>query len=90
MQTAKLDNGLELFVVERSDLPKVAITLATRAGAIADPAGKDGLAQMTIRTIDMGTKTRKALDIENAFGDLGATLGGSVGREYSVRQLRSA
>ena len=38
---------------------------------------------MTIRAIDMGTKTRKALDIENAFGDLGATLGGSVGREYS-------
>ncbi|AMY08783.1 protease3 [Luteitalea pratensis] len=83
VQTATLDNGLELLVVERSDLPKVAITVATRAGAIADPAGKDGLAQMTIRAIDMGTATRKALDIENAFGDLGATLAGSVGREYS-------
>ena len=78
MQTAKLENGLELFVVERSDLPKVAMTLATRAGAIADPAGKDGLASMVIRTIDMGTKTRKALDIENALGDLGVTLAGSA------------
>jgi zinc protease len=83
VQTATIENGLELFVVERSDLPKVAITLASRAGAIADPSGKDGLAQLTIRAIDMGTKTRKALDIENAYGDLGTTLGGNVGREYS-------
>ena len=90
VQTATLDNGLELFVVERSDLPKVAITVATRAGAIADPAGKDGLAQMTIRAIDMGTPTRKALDIENAFGDLGATLGRERRPRVLVRQLRSA
>ena len=37
----------------------------------------------SIRTIDMGTKTRKTLDIENAFGDLGTTLAGNVGRESS-------
>jgi zinc protease len=83
VQTTKLENGVELFVVERSDLPKVAITVATRAGSVADPAGKDGLASMVIRTIDMGTKTRKTLDIENAFGDLGVTLTGNPGREYS-------
>ena len=28
----KLANGLEVFVVERRDLPKVAVTLVTRAG----------------------------------------------------------
>jgi zinc protease len=83
VQSTKLENGVELFVVERSDLPKVAVTIATRAGSVADPAGKDGLASMVIRTIDMGTKTRKTLDIENAFGDLGVTLGGNPGREYS-------
>ena len=81
VSTAKLENGLEVFVVERSDLPKVAVTLATRAGAAADPVGKAGVAAMTVRTIDMGTKTRKALEIETAFGDLGVTLFGSTGRE---------
>ena len=84
VQTTKLENGLELFVVERSDLPKVAMTFVTRAGTVSDPAGKDGLASMVIRTIDMGTKTRKALDIENAFGDLGVTLAGAPGRESST------
>ena len=81
VSTAKLENGLEVLVVERSDLPKVAVTLVTRAGATADPVGKAGLAAMTVRTIDMGTKTRKTLEIEDALGDLGVTLGGTTGRE---------
>ena len=32
VQTSKLPNGMELFVVERNELPKVALTLVTRAG----------------------------------------------------------
>jgi zinc protease len=84
VMTAKLENGLELFVVERSDLPKVSVTLATRAGATADPVGKAGLAAMTVRTIDMGTKTRKALEIEDALGDLGVSLTGTANRDYAT------
>ena len=81
VQTAKLPNGLELFVVERRDLPKASLTLVTRAGAAGDPAGKAGVANMTVRTIDLGTPTRKALEIEEAFGALGTTLTGNAGRE---------
>ncbi|HEY8536100.1 MAG TPA: pitrilysin family protein [Vicinamibacterales bacterium] len=81
VQSAKLPNGLEVLVVERRDLPKVNVALVTRAGAAADPAGKAGLASLTVTTIDMGTKTRKALEIEETFGTLGTTLTGSVGRE---------
>ena len=58
MRAAKLENGLEVFVVERADLPKVAVGFATRAGAMADPAGARGTAAMTMRTIDIGTRTR--------------------------------
>ena len=81
VQSAKLPNGLEVMVVERRDLPKVNVSVATRAGAAADPAGKAGLASLTVTTLDMGTKTRKALEIEEAFGALGTTLTGGVGRE---------
>jgi zinc protease len=81
VQTAKLPNGLEILVVERRDLPKVNVVLATRAGAASDPASKAGLANLALVTIDMGTKTRKALEIEEALGDLGTTLTGNVGRE---------
>jgi zinc protease len=84
VQTAKLENGLEIYVVERDDLPKVAVSFATRAGAIADPAGSPGTAAMVMRTIDLGTKTRNALAIESALGDLGVTLDGGVQREIST------
>ena len=78
---AKLENGLEVFVVERADLPKVAVAFATRAGSVADPAGKEGVAQLTMANIDMGTRTRQALAIEDALGDLGTSLSGAAYRE---------
>jgi zinc protease len=81
VQATRLQNGLEVLVVERRDLPKVTVQIATRAGAVADPAGKAGTANLTVRTIDMGTRTRSALEIEDALGALGTTLTGSAGRE---------
>jgi zinc protease len=84
VQSAKLPNGMELLVVERHDLPKMNVTLVTRAGSIADPAGKPGVANLTMTTIDLGTKTRKALEIEDALGALGTTLGGGAGRETAA------
>jgi zinc protease len=79
--SGRLANGLEVFVVERRDLPKVAVTLVTRAGSISDPAGKEGAASLTAETMRLGTKTRKALDIETALGDLGTTLHAEAQRE---------
>ncbi|MGH8236416.1 MAG: insulinase family protein, partial [Steroidobacteraceae bacterium] len=64
VKSSKLPNGLEVFVVERTELPKVVVTLATRAGATADPDGRAGLADMTASTLELGTKTRQALQIE--------------------------
>jgi zinc protease len=97
VQTAKLSNGMDLFVVERRDLPKVAVRFDTRAGAMADPAGKSGVAHMTVATIDMGTKSRKALEIEDALGNLGTQLSGGaftegalVGFQVLSRNLRPA
>ena len=81
VKSAKLPNGLQLFVVERPELPKVGVTLVTRAGAVADPQGKSGLAHLTVTQLDMGTMTRKALEIEDAFGNLGVTPTGTAARE---------
>ena len=81
VKTAKLENGLEVLVLERTDLPKLNVTLVTRAGAVGDPAGKAGVAQLTTTVIDMGTKTRNALQVEEALADLGTALTGGAGRE---------
>jgi zinc protease len=84
VKSAKLDNGMEIFVVERKDLPKVSVTLATRAGSIADPQGKEGLASLEVEAMKRGTTTKKALEIDDALGDLGTSLGGGAGRESAT------
>jgi zinc protease len=84
VRSAKLNNGIEVFVVTRSDLPKVAVTIASRPGGIYDPPGKEGLADLTITMMKMGTKTKKALEIEDAMADLGTSITGSAGREHST------
>lgn len=89
VKTAKLENGMEILVVERNDLPKVTVTLATRAGGVADPAGKEGLADFTDAMLKRGTKTRKALEIEDALGDLGTSIGGGTGRENSTLSIET-
>src|SRR5262249_44069541 len=72
---------LEILVAERHDLPKAAVTLVARAGGVADPAGKDGTAYLTAETMVLGTKSRQALQIETAMGDLGTSFSTLTRRE---------
>ena len=81
VKSSKLENGLEILVVERPELPKVAVNLAVKAGSLYDQSGKPGNAQLMMATIAMGTKNRKALEIEQAMFQLGTTLSSSAGRE---------
>jgi len=84
VKSAKLENGMQVLVVERTDLPKVTVTLVTRAGSVEDPKGKEGLASFEIEVIKRGTKTKKALEIDDELGDLGTSLDGSATLEYST------
>jgi zinc protease len=83
VKSAKLENGMEVFVVERSELPKVAVQLVTRAGSVTDPPEKGGVASLTAELMKRGTKTRNAIQIEDALGDLGTSIGAYAGREQS-------
>jgi zinc protease len=76
--TSRLPNGLELFVVERHELPLVSVALLSRAGSVLDPPGKQGLAKLVAHTMGRGTRSRNALAIEEALGDLGTTLSTAV------------
>ncbi|HKV38392.1 MAG TPA: pitrilysin family protein [Blastocatellia bacterium] len=71
--SARLANGLEVLVVERPGAPKISVRLMTRAGTLADPAGREGLSYMTVTTMPLGTKTRSGTQINNGMRDLGAT-----------------
>jgi zinc protease len=84
VKTTKLENGMDVFVVERKDLPKVNVTIASRAGSVADPQDLPGLASLAVTAMLRGTKTRTALNIDNSLGDLGTSIGGMANREYAM------
>jgi zinc protease len=64
VKSAKLANGLQILMVERHDLPKIAVELRFRLGAERSPAGKAGLALLTMATSGRGTSTRTESDIK--------------------------
>jgi zinc protease len=70
----KLKNGLEVFLIEFHDLPLVDFNLMIKTGGAANPADKAGLADLTAKMLDEGTKTRSALEIADQIAGLGATL----------------
>jgi zinc protease len=79
----KLKNGLEVILAEFHDLPLVELNLVFKAGGAANPPELAGLADLTRRMLDEGTKTRSAPQIADDLATLGATLGGGGGWDSS-------
>jgi zinc protease len=70
VKSAKIGNGMEIFIVERPELPKIAVTLANKAGSATDPVMQRSVANMVIATIAWAPKLKGAAEIEEALGDL--------------------
>jgi zinc protease len=90
IQSAKLPNGLEIFVVERHGLPKVAVHLQFRAGALQGPPDKPAVMLLAAAAV-RGTETRTHDEILRAFDDLGAALQGHADlntTSFSLEVLR--
>jgi len=82
----KLDNGLDILVLERHKLPTVAFTLWIKTGALNDPRDLPGLAKFTADMLNEGTTHRSSAQLALDVDDIGASLGASAsfGRSTSV------
>ncbi|WP_437726220.1 M16 family metallopeptidase [Sorangium sp. So ce861] len=75
IEEAKLANGIRVLVVERHELPIVAVDVTTVRGADqADP----GVGAFAGAMLTQGTKTRSALQFSDALGKLGASYSSGV------------
>jgi predicted Zn-dependent peptidase len=71
----RLPNGVRSFIVSEPLLPMVQMTVLVDAPALADPAGKEGLASLLANILRRtGTTTRSRREIEDAFAKLNAVL----------------
>jgi zinc protease len=70
----RLDNGLELLVAPVTKLPIVTVAVIADAGAVCDPAGREGTAQLAAKLLIEGTEQSDGAELTERFERLGATI----------------
>jgi zinc protease len=92
VQSFTLNNGMRVLLVERHALPVVAARFIVDAGAMREPAEKNGLAVLTGNLLSEGAKGLTASEIAERMGDMGAqfsTLGDNGSAYVAVTSLSS-
>ena len=70
----RLENGLELVVAPVTKLPLVSVTVMIDAGAVCDPAGREGTAQLVAKLMLEGTVSNDGGELTERFERLGASI----------------
>lgn len=80
---AKLKNGVTVYLMEKHEVPLVSVAFLVKSGAVADPAGKEGVASLTASLLRKGTPTRTADQVSEQLDFLGATFGADASPDMS-------
>ncbi len=87
VQRATLANGMQVTYAKRDAVPATYVTLSFDAGNASDPAGKDGLAGLTLGLFDEGTAAMSSQDIAEARERLGVNIASNTSADRSTFQL---
>lgn len=79
----RLDNGLQVVVVEAREQPVVNVRLLVRAGATHEPETLPGVAAMAAELLDQGTAGRTAQEIAATIDNVGGALSVGAGSDLS-------
>lgn len=82
-----LPNNMVILHAERKTLPIVTVVMAVKAGSIAEPSDKAGLAYLTAALLNEGTKKRTSREISEAIEFVGGSLSASAGPDYTTISL---
>ncbi len=82
-----LPSGLRLVVAPVHKLPVVSVVAVVDAGAVNDPAGREGLAQLTARALTEGTAALDAVALTLHVERLGASLDAGADWDASMVSL---
>ncbi len=83
----ELGNGLVWLFSQQSELPLVTLQLLVKAGTLAEPQGKAGLANLTASLLLSGTKSRSATQIATELDFMGARLNAEGGDDFASLTL---
>jgi zinc protease len=88
VQKIALPNQLVLLVSEEHSLPMVTIQILINSGSRQDPAGKEGLANLTSNSLLLGTLKHTITSLNEELDFMGASLDTSCSRDYAILSLR--
>jgi predicted Zn-dependent peptidase len=90
VETFKMDNGIEFFIVEDRELPLISINVTVYSGSILEPADKAGLASLTGQVMREGGSINYPADelnllLENKAASMESYFGfGSAGARMNI------
>ncbi len=88
VQRMVLPNHFVLLVCEEHSLPFVTFQLLVHSGSRHDPSGREGLANLTVRGLLLGTSKRSAHTINEEVDFMGASLNAWASRDVATLSLR--
>lgn len=77
-----LPNGMTLLVVENHSQPMLSVTLSFKAGSTHDPAGKEGLAELTAQILTKGSTKHTGDQIAATIEGVGGGLSAAAGSDF--------
>jgi zinc protease len=80
----KLDNGLQVVLLEDRRFPLVTVRLGFQAGSKFDPAALPGVAEAAGALLTEGTKTRASRQIAEQLAEIGGALSANAGPDSLV------
>jgi predicted Zn-dependent peptidase len=83
VQKFTLNNGLEVVVYEKKEVPIVQVNLVIKSGSVHEPAAKLGLAGLTANMLDEGAGGKTALQLSDEIDFLGTSISVSGGMHTS-------
>src|SRR4030081_341498 len=82
-----LPNGMQVTLVPYGNIPKVAVSLAVRAGNLNEPQDVLGVADSTGELLKEGTKTLSAQALAEAAALMGSSLSVTVGADENASDV---
>ncbi|MCI0660796.1 MAG: insulinase family protein [Acidobacteria bacterium] len=79
----KLKNGMTLLLMEQHEVPLISFSFIVRAGSVADPTGREGLAGLTAGLLRKGTRTRSADQVSAELDFIGGQFSAGAGVDYT-------
>lgn len=81
IQQFKLDNGIQVYLIEKHSLPTVTMGLQFEGGSAHDSDQQNLRTAMCVGLMDESTKSKDKIAFEEAQADLAASISASAGRE---------